>query len=137
MDDKIVSVLPKPGFSIRNRNQGPISVSVVISFSKTKTFFNFKKFHIFLIFSISWKDILFYKLENKPRFSKNNLKIFQIWQQVWFYGTYYKGKNTPHYRKIISILVTRSSLSNVVSVLVTVLDQSTVGKFVFWFRYRT
>ena len=45
-------------------------------------FSNFlKTLQVFLLFPTFRGDISFYKLENKP---KNNLKILQIWQQIWF-----------------------------------------------------
>ena len=61
------SVRPKSGFSIGNRNQGPILVSVSepnFFFSETETF----KF--FSFFPTSWDSTSFYKLGNKPRSSK-------------------------------------------------------------------
>ena len=65
-------------------------------FFKTKTFF-FKKFQF--LFNISHDFPLytrFYKLE-KNQVLKNNLKIFNIWQQIWFFGPFYDGKNTLYY----------------------------------------
>ena len=63
-----ISVRPKFGFGIGNQNQGPISVSV----SEPKLFFSKPNFffQILLIFSTSWGNTSFYKLENKPSPSK-------------------------------------------------------------------
>ena len=81
------SVRPKPGFGIGNRNQGPISVL------EPKLFFFPKPKHIFFskIFKFSYVFLLlggykFLKAWNWTQIFKNNLKIFIIWQQIWFLG---------------------------------------------------
>ena len=60
---------------VYDRNQGPISVSVLEQklFSlKLKLFFNLKKNQFF---PFSWGDVSFYKLENKTRSSKIGSKF--------------------------------------------------------------
>ena len=89
-----ISVRPKPGFGIvtETKVQFRYQYRRRNFFSETETFFS-KKFNFFFIFLmishfiqvfISWKKTVF----------KNNLKIFNIWQQIWFCGPFYDGKNT-------------------------------------------
>ena len=60
----------------------------------------------------------FLKAWNWTQIFKNNLKILNIWQQIWFKGPFYDWKKYP------VPLMTRFFLSNVISVLVTVSDQN-------------
>ena len=39
----------------------------------------------------------FLKAWNWTQIFKNNLKILNIWQQIWFKGPFYDWKNTPYY----------------------------------------
>ena len=99
------SVRPNFGFGIENRNEGPISVFVSepkFFFPKPKLFFqNFSNFLKFFCFLGGYR---FLKAWNWTQIFKNNLKILNIWQQIW--GPFMIEK-IPH---------TRFSLSNVVTV---------------------
>ena len=76
----------------------------------------------FLMFQTLFRNISFYRVENKQRSSKIILKNWKFDKKICFKGTFYDGKNISC--QIISILVTRLSLWNVVSVSVTVSAES-------------
>ena len=93
------SVRPKPGFRIRNRNQGPILVLVLerIFFPETETFASifFVKLQIFLIFALFLWNTNFYTLENKTRDSKMILKNLMFGRKFIFMGPFIMVK-IPH-----------------------------------------
>ena len=74
---------PKP------RSNFGISIRADIFFLKPKLF------EIFLTF-FCWGH-KFYKAWNWTEIFKNNQKILNFWQQVWFKEPFYNSKNTPYY----------------------------------------
>ena len=75
---------PKP------RSNFGINIETEFFFSKTETFWNFS--HFFLPGGHK-----FWKPWNWTEIFKNNQKILNVWQQVWFKEPFYDSKNTQYY----------------------------------------
>ena len=88
------SMQPKPGFGIRNLNQGPILVSEPepFFFPKTKLFFsNFSHF-----FPLLGGMQVFISLKINPDLQKESKKYLMFGGKFGFRGPFYDGKKIPH-----------------------------------------
>ena len=91
-----VSVGPKAGFGIRNRNQGPILVSVSepkLFFPKPKLFPIFSNFVMFFLFLVGYE---FLKAWNWTLLFKNNLKISLIFGSKFGFRGPFMMEIIPH-----------------------------------------
>ena len=68
----------------------------LISFYRNKNF-SFQFFSNFLMSFCFVGGFKFLKAWDWTQIFKNNQKILNIWQQIWFEGPFYDWKNTPSY----------------------------------------